>query len=326
MTVDPTSSDEKRNPPLKVDTAAPQPEWFVSALACEAETSVVAVRGCDIAVRQWGRRGDPGVLLIHGGGAHARWWDHIAPLLASDRRVAAIDLSGHGDSGHRDRYTWDDWAEEVIAVASDLASDNARPALVAHSFGGKVMTKAAATARDDFDGIVFVDSPVGVISAASARLPRRPAARRFFESQEEALGRFRLRPEQEDVVPCVHAHVALHSITRTSEGWSYKVDPVVRDREGDVGPETLCDVACRVAVVRGEHGRVAADANRQLGPVLNQDVPVVTVPAAHHHVMIDQPLALAAALDGVLRFWSAGAMTRPDEHARLVRDPGRAGA
>ena len=60
-----------------------------------------------------------GIVLVHGGAAHSRWWDHIGPLLAADRRVVAIDLSGHGDSGRRESYSFDAWAGEMLAVAAD---------------------------------------------------------------------------------------------------------------------------------------------------------------------------------------------------------------
>ena len=44
----------------------------------------------------------PGLLLVHGNAAHAYWWSFIAPLLARDYNVAAMDLSGMGDSGWRE--------------------------------------------------------------------------------------------------------------------------------------------------------------------------------------------------------------------------------
>ena len=51
-------------------------------------------------------------MLVHGGAAHSRWWDHIAPMLTEGWRVVAVDLSGHGDSDRRDHYSLDTWARE----------------------------------------------------------------------------------------------------------------------------------------------------------------------------------------------------------------------
>ena len=77
------------------------------------------VADAPVAYRAWGEPGGRGIVLVHGGAAHSRWWDHIGPLLASDRRVVAIDLSGPGDSGRRPSYSLDRWADEVLAVAED---------------------------------------------------------------------------------------------------------------------------------------------------------------------------------------------------------------
>ena len=37
-------------------------------------------------------------MLLHGGGANAHWWDHIAPTFADQFHVVALDFRGHGDS------------------------------------------------------------------------------------------------------------------------------------------------------------------------------------------------------------------------------------
>jgi len=52
------------------------------------------------ALLRWAQAGKPGLLLVHGGFAHAHWWDFPSLLFFTDRYcVAAIDLSGMGDSG-----------------------------------------------------------------------------------------------------------------------------------------------------------------------------------------------------------------------------------
>ena len=103
------------------ESPADPPEWFTKALATAPQERRVDVDGTTISYLAWGDPGPRGLVLVHGGGAHAHWWDHIAPLLALDRRVLALDLSGHGDSGRRDSYTLDAWATEVLAVAADAA-------------------------------------------------------------------------------------------------------------------------------------------------------------------------------------------------------------
>ena len=74
------------------------PDWFWQAVETEPETRSVEVDECDVMYRLYPSPGKPGMLLIHGMNAHARWWDFIAPQLLDTYAVAAMDLTGMGDS------------------------------------------------------------------------------------------------------------------------------------------------------------------------------------------------------------------------------------
>src|SRR5271168_4120234 len=136
-----------------VESTAP-PAWFTAALASSAVPRITTVAGASVAYRTWGEPGGRGIVLVHGGAAHSRWWDHIGPLLVEGRRlIAAIDLSGHGDSDRRDSYTFDQWADEVLAVAA-AAGITAPPVIVGHSMGGLVALRAANLFGARLEGIV----------------------------------------------------------------------------------------------------------------------------------------------------------------------------
>ena len=135
------------------------PRWFRDAVAAPYEERSVEVEGCPIHYLLWGDSSHPGIVLVHGGAAHAHWWSFIAPQLTKHFYVAALDLSGHGDSGRRDEYPREFWAEEVMAVAADARFVGA-PILVGHSMGGFVCISAAALYGDLLAGAVIVDSPV----------------------------------------------------------------------------------------------------------------------------------------------------------------------
>jgi len=49
------------------------PGWFQSAMSAPGEHRYTFVSGCRISYWRWGGAGRPGVILVHGGGAHARW-------------------------------------------------------------------------------------------------------------------------------------------------------------------------------------------------------------------------------------------------------------
>src|SRR5262249_34108206 len=60
------------------DLRAGPPDWFHEALGAPVEIGSVTVDGTAISYRAFGRAGGGGIVLVHGGAAHARWWDHIA--------------------------------------------------------------------------------------------------------------------------------------------------------------------------------------------------------------------------------------------------------
>lgn len=111
------------------------PDWFTTALSQQPHHHTIEVEGCPIRVRSWGEPGKPPLVLVHGGGAHSGWWDHIAPFFTRTHTVVAPDLSGHGDSGTRASYAVSVWAREVLAAAQ-VSGSSARPTIVGHSMGG----------------------------------------------------------------------------------------------------------------------------------------------------------------------------------------------
>ena len=151
--------------------------------------------------RRWGATDRPGLVLVHGGAAHSGWWDHVAPLLAGEYCVVALDLSGHGDSGRRDRYDMDTWAREVIAVAEHSCLP-APPIVVAHSMGGWVGITLAADHGDDLAGLILLDSMVAPARPRGGGGPRRCRVRAAAHLPD-ARGRARAlphRPRSADVV------------------------------------------------------------------------------------------------------------------------------
>jgi pimeloyl-ACP methyl ester carboxylesterase len=299
-------------PSATAAAVADAPDWFRAALAVEAEVGEVEVDGVAIRYRAWGPAGD-GVVLVHGGAAHARWWDHLAPLLVSPggRRVVAIDLSGHGDSGRRPAYDHPGWAREVLAVAAAAGAGPA-PVVIGHSMGGMVALTAAQLFGERLGGVVAVDTPVRVQTPeeTAAREKRAFGPLRVYPSKAEAVARFRTVPAQEGELPYVLAHIAEHSLREVEGGWCWKFDPAVFRRSA-LAPGDLDVPGCRVGLFRAEHGLVPADMGEMIVDRLGRGVPLVEIPTAAHHVMIDQPLALVTGLRALLADWRHSRAERP---------------
>ena len=185
------------------ESAAP-PAWFSDAIGTEAETAVIDVDGVPVAYRAYGAPGPAGLVLVHGGAAHARWWDHIAPLLAPGRRVVAIDLSGHGDSGRREKYTLD--ALGARGDGGRRGGGHQRAADHRRAQHGR-LRRAADRGR--------CSEPTSAGSSSSTRRSRtsRPRSRRpgtsrafgplrVYPTREAAIARFRPDPGPADPAVC----------------------------------------------------------------------------------------------------------------------------
>jgi len=262
----------------------------------------VSVDGTGVAYRAWGDNTASGLVLVHGGAAHARWWDHVAPLLAADRRVVAVDLSGHGDSGRRPGYSLDGWAREVVAVAQAAGIDEP-PVIAGHSMGGFVALRAAGMFGTELEGIVVIDSPVREVTPEdqAARQGRAFGPLRVYPTREAAIARFRPMPDQ-PTLPYVREHVAATSIRAVDAGWSWKFDPAVFGRTQGT-PQLLRQLDCRVALFHAERGIVPPQTTELMYDSLGQLAPVIEIPAAGHHVMLDQPIALVTGLRTLLADW-----------------------
>jgi pimeloyl-ACP methyl ester carboxylesterase len=297
--------------PAPADHAEP-PSWFRAALEAHGEPGSVGVDGTTISYLAFGERSDTGIVLVHGGAAHARWWDHIAPMLASDRRVVALDLSGHGDSGRRDSYSLDHWAHEVVAVA-DAAGITGPPVIIGHSMGGFVALRVAGLYGSRIEGVVVIDSPVRDITPEerAARDQRAFGPLRVYASREAAIARFHPIPDQ-PALPYITAHIAATSIREVGGGWSWKFDPRIFGRTQGT-PALLTRLDCRVALFRAEHGIVSPQINELMYDRLGQRAPLIEIPAAGHHVMLDQPIAMVTGIRTLLSDWehSLPAARRP---------------
>jgi pimeloyl-ACP methyl ester carboxylesterase len=285
-------------------TAQP-PGWFRDALSAAVHEGRADVDGARISYRAWGAAG-PGAVLVHGTAAHARWWDHIAPLLPG--RVAALDMSGHGDSDWRDRYSLDQWAAEVMAVAS-AAGIAGPPAIIGHSLGGSVAMRAAARYGGALAGVVVIDTPMyeGPPPPPMSTPEMGFGTGRTYPTREAVLARFRLVPEQ-PVLPYVREHVARWSVAARDNGeWGWKFDQALFTKMDQSQPPLAVAerAGCRVAILHAQHGMMSPEMARRLGGRLGAAVPVAELPAAGHHVMLDQPLCLVTALRTVLAGWTA---------------------
>lgn len=289
------------------------PVWFRHALAVPFTDHTVEVSGARIHYLAWGTPGRRGIVFVHGGGAHAHWWTHVAARFAEEFRVVAIDLSGHGDSQHRDVYELEQWTEEVMAVASASGIDGP-PVVVGHSMGGFVTIATAALHGDGLAGVIVCDSPVTEPDPEieAHRLKQAFGHPRTYSSVDEAVSKFRTVPPQAEYLDYVMDYVARRSLRRVTgaevTGWQWKFDRRVFEQFANqsmrgVALPYLRRVHCRFALLRSEHGLVTYDIGESMYETLGRLAPVIELPEAGHHAMLDQPLVLLTAIRTLLADW-----------------------
>lgn len=304
----------------------PAPPWFEHALQRAPERSWTEVEGARIETLTWGQIGRPGLLLLHGNRAHADWWSFIAPFFADHYRVAAMSWSGMGGSDWRRRYTIDLMSQEVGAVAevTGLFESRVKPVLVAHSLGAFPSLRHAARHGSRLGGLVIVDAPI--LSPAMHEARRKQSleggiglrSSQVYADLPAALARFRLVPPQacDNLFIVDHiARISLKSVEREDApgtlGWSWRFDPFQwRDsRLENPAPDFLA-LTCPLAVMwGGDSVLFNADVQAYVSSLTPAGSPRIEIPAARHHVMVDQPLAFVAALRGLFSTWPAAART-----------------
>ena len=288
------------------------PFWYDTALQVPSDTAQVTVAGATIEYATWGKVGNPGIVLIHGSNAHLEWWRFTAPFLADRFRIAALDLSGNGNSDWRERYSGELFAQEVWAVCA-AAQLGPRPFVVGHSFGGFAALETGHHYGDQLGGVLFMDftvAPPEQYIEWGLRVEREgvePGRKlRVYADKETAMGRFRLIPEQPGVAPELLEHMANYGLKEVADGWTWKFDPGLFDylEMGIDQQQKFIDMRCPTALMLGEQsedeGALYGDSMLEIS---GGKLPTITVPGTYHHLMFDQPIAVAMATKLLLLEW-----------------------
>lgn len=280
------------------------PEWFLRAIDTPHEQGRILVQGALIEWLAWGERGLPGLLLLHGNGAHADWWRFIAPAFAATHRVVAFSWSGMGNSEHRAHYSLDIFVAEILAIAHGTGLLDSGPfAVVGHSFGGFPMMQLAGQANSPFRQAIILDSPFdGQADGRPERMKSRPPRTQVYPTLAAALARFRWEPPQPTANDYICDFIARESIRQVAGGFTWKFDPMMwRDFRVARTFDLLSGARCPVALVWGAESALLTPAVvAAMAARLPAGSPRVSIPHAYHHVMVDQPQALIATLRRLL--------------------------
>jgi pimeloyl-ACP methyl ester carboxylesterase len=281
----------------------PAPDWFTQALAHKPDRHQLESDGATIEYFTWGEEGKPGLFLLHGGGAHGLWWAHIAPFFADDYRVVAMSMAGMGGSSWCEYYSIAQHAKDMrkVAEAAGLFAAG-KPVVAGHSFGGAPTATAAADPSAWVGRAFIIDSSLQMRHSPE-RHERVQRERRFFGSLEDGLARFRFLPPQHCDNLYIADMIARDAIVEFEDGrWSWCFDPNgFGNTKRLESAEKAREANCPLVAIYGDRSAIMDDdALAHLRDTLPDGTPFIAIPDSGHHIMVDQPLALVAAMRALL--------------------------
>jgi pimeloyl-ACP methyl ester carboxylesterase len=254
-----------------------------------------------VSALRWGTA-EPEIVLLHGGAQNAHTWDTVA--LALGRPLLAIDLPGHGHSGWRDDHAYYpvENARAVATVVRELAP-NAR-AVVGMSLGGLTALALSLDAPELVRRLVLVDVTPGVDRDKASAVISFIAGPESFATFDEILARtVEYNPTRS--VSSLRRGILHNAAERPDGTWAWRYERFVLP-EGTEMPdfgnlwEAVDAVHVPLLLVRGADSPVVSDADVEELLRRQPEARVVVVEDAGHSVQGDQPLALAALIEGEL--------------------------
>ncbi len=246
----------------------------------------------------WGTEGKPPFLLLHGGSAYAHWWDFVAPALAENFRVIALDQRGHGDSDHvtPPAYGTRHYLADLQQFIATLGLH--KPVLMGHSMGGHNSIIYATQHAQELAALILVDTDAAYPEAAVQflrKLGEKPA--KEFDSFVEAISRFQLLPRETYISTEKLRYLASFAFHERPDGkWTAKLDRKTLFRYPIDGRPFLSQITCPTLIVRAEHSPLLSHEkiNRLVSNLPNGRW--VEVKDTYHHVMLDNPEGLVKAV------------------------------
>jgi esterase len=271
--------------------------------ACEtARTRALKVGGLTLNALEWGEPGRPALCFLHGGSAHAHWFDGVVATFADRFHVLALDQRGHGASewAPEPAYATEDFAGDLLGLADAMGW--ARMTVIGHSMGGHNAMGFAAWYPERTERLVVVDSrpsiPAERLQTMHRRGDRGPMR---HETLDSALKSFRLLPRETVADPRLLEHLARQGIAERDGRFLYRFDPACNGRRRPTDGWALLErITAPTLLVRGEHSPIlpramAADMLTRLPRAR-----LVEIAGTYHHLVLDAPLPFARVLDAFL--------------------------
>ena len=247
----------------------------------------------------WGTKGLPPVLFLHGGGLNAHTWDIVCAALRRERHCVALDQRGHGESEWSPEmdYATETHAGDVGAFVDALKLE--RFVLVGMSLGGVNGLAWAGQNSGRLAGLVVVDVGPEIRTEGVRKIAAFTSEATPLDSVEQYVERalsFNPRRNRE-----LLRRSLLHNLRVMPDGrymWKYdqrhrgRVDPEAQARRREILWAAVDTVDCPTLVVRGAQSDVFHDEDAEKLAGRLRRARWVRVEGAGHTVQGDNPAGL----------------------------------
>ncbi len=266
-----------------------------------------------LAALAWGPPEGRPVLALHGWLDNAASFSRLAPLLP-DFHVVALDLPGHGRSGHRPlgaAFHFLDFLPDVAAVADWIGWQTF--ALLGHSMGAGIASMMPAAFPDRVERVILLEG-VGPLSAPPGEVVERfrsalqaeqrmaSAQQRLFPDLDSAVA---ARVRDTELDPDAARLLVERGTVEEADGVRFTFDTRLRTPSRVRLTEEqvtafLAATSCPVLAVRATQGwPFPEDLMRsRLAAIPNLEVAEVE---GHHHVHLTHPERVAPIINRFLR-------------------------
>lgn len=263
------------------------------------------IDGLRLWVRAWPGGGPP-LMLLHGGMAHAGWWGALAPEIAAFSRPFALDRRGHGESEWTEpsRYGW---SRDIADIEEAMQRLDDRPwVLAGHSQGGLLAAEIAVARRVALMGLVLVDAPLEPRSPELRRTGR--ALRRMpqihYAALADAVRRFQPFPPRHHIPAELLRRLAEESFQATADGrytsrfhWQrFQNDEDPENHPLNGFAERLRGITVPTLVLRGAESTILSEGDFAEMVRRMPGARGVAIPGSTHHLHVEQPTLVAAAI------------------------------